>query len=239
MDELKNQQKPTNKGYSVSSGIKLAKIQRKAWYQNYERSTLIYLAILFILPLIAITKFAYDMNNHSRSLDIIVHELKSGDEAGGYVKVNGKEDSPRTKLLIDLLKIYGLHPYLEANDDLYDPTVSLSSASDVNMYTILKALATTKVTNFHDGYVDKVLLYGTDGDDATARAKKMLDDKSIVYQYINLASDDPAKDGYNARLYVSGFDPESANKDAMLEVNGKLYPDPDLFTVISNMKQQQ
>lgn len=238
MDELKNQQKQT-KGYSVSSGIKLAKVQRKAWYQKYERSTLIYLAIIIFLPAIAITKFAIDMNSHSRSLSIIMSDLRSSDEAGGYVKVNGREDSPKTKLLIDLLKIYGFHPYLEANDDLYEPTVSLSSESDINMYTIVKALGTAKVTDFHDGYADKILLYGSDGDDATARAKKSLDEKSIVYQYVNYGAEDPAKDGYNARLYVSGYDPDSVNKDTMLEVNGKLYPNPDLFTVISNMKQQQ
>ncbi len=238
MDELKNEQKP-NKGYSVSSGIKLAKVQHKKWYSKYEKSTLIYLAILILLPLMAITKFAYDLNNHNRSLVIIMSVLRSGDEAGGYVKVNGKEDSPRTKLLIDLLKIYGFHPYLEANDDLYEPTVSLSSDSDINMFTILKVLATAKVTNFHEGYADKILLYGSDGDDATARAKKILDDKGIVYQFVNFNTDDPAKDGYAARLYISGFDPESVNKDVLLEVNGKLYPDPELFSVLNTMKQQQ
>lgn len=237
MDELKNQKKES-KGYSVSSGIMLAKIKKKTWYEKYEKSTLIYLAILIILPLIAVTKFAYDFNNHNRSLEIIITDLRSGDEAGGYVKVNGKDDSPKTKMLIDLLKIYGFHPYLESNDEQYDPTVSVSSVSDINMDTMIKALQTIKVSNFHDGYADKILLYGTDGDAATDRAKKMLDDKSIVYQFVNLASEDPAKEGYMARLYVSGYDPEAVNKDAMLEYQGKLYPDPDLFTVIGNLKQQ-
>lgn len=237
MDEMEKERLPHN-GIKVESGIKLAKIERKpSWYSKLDKSLVFSLLIVIFLPIFALSKCEYDSRQHSRSLDIIYNAMKRGEASGGYTKVNGKEDSPQTKFMMDVLKIYGFHPYLESNPDLAEPRLSLSSDTTINMATLIKALSTAPISNFHEGYSNAILLYGYDGDNATLKAKSMLDGKSIVYQFINLNSDDPAKDGMGARLFVSGFDPENANKDVMLEYKGKLYPNPDLFPVIDKMTQ--
>lgn len=237
MDEM-DKQRSQQTGIKVESGIRLAKIERApSWYSKLDKTVVVSLLILILLPIFALTKCEYDTREHTRSLDIIYNAMKRSEASGGYIKVNGKEDSPLTKFMMDLLKIYGFHPYLESNPDLVEPKLSLSSDTTIDLATLKKALSVVPITNFHEGYNNAILLYGYDGDNSTSKAKSMLDAKSIVYQFVNLSGDDPAKDGMAARLFVSGFDPESVNKDTMLEYKGKLYPDPDLFAVIEKMTQ--
>lgn len=200
-----------------------------------RKNKLTILGILLALILIAV--FTYVRNNQYYQNSVIA-TLRAQQESTGYIIISGPENTRKTNTMVELLKAYGFKTVVEGTDALTPPTVTLSDTVHVDMETLIPILKRMKVQNFHDGYdANSIVVYGITEDKNAQNARETLDKKGIQYEYIDINSDNPSVLGIDARLILSGYDPEIIDDSALaLEYKGKMYSGPDALKVINKMQ---
>jgi len=202
----------------------------------------IVLGVIILIIAVICLKFLVTEKYYNNYLTSVIATMKEEQQSSGFISLSGDEKTRQTQLMIELLKIYGFTPSVEQHDDIDGTAVILSKDLYVKSTTIFDALKKMKIVDFHAGYDKKIpIVYGDNENPLTSDIRGMLDNIGKSYVYIDVMGEDPAVLGISARLYLSGYLQleDLGNKDLKgpyLEYQGKMYPYPELLSVIKKMK---
>lgn len=185
---------------------------------------------------IGLMVFFYFMNNifHHHSLK---KELMGEQRRNSYVRIMTVEGHPGNKVLMQLAVMYGFRPVIQP------PTgnriqIIMANGKSMSAPEFIATMQMLPVRDFHPGAArNTIYLYGVEGCPYAQRAESMLKARGIKYIYVDLNNQsDPAMDGFEARIFASGYPPNTSTRNPYLEYNGKIYQNPDLYNVIPKIK---
>lgn len=179
----------------------------------------------------------YKLNEASNQRHF-VSSIVAEQNSTGFISVYGPARHPQTIMMMEMLKMYGFTPKIMGNTDSDYIYLTLADGTRVKMPEFTKRITKMKVQDFNPESTNTVVLYGVKDCPYAQKAKDMLEQRAIPYEYIDLNADALTSEGVtNARFLVSGHDMKKAVRNPYLEYNNKIYDTPDLYIVIENIKQ--
>lgn len=194
------------------------------------------MVIAIIIAVIFIGIVTYNRNNNYY-YNSLAATLRAQQQSSGYIVVTGNGGSKDTRTMVELLKIYGFKATVEEGPDNVPPKIDFGNLS-IDLPILITLSKRMKIENFHDGVDENTLIvYGIYMDKDVDKARAVLDDKQVLYTYVDLKSEDPSAFGVYARLIASGFDPQKyEGRNLFLEYRGKVYPADEALIIIKKMQ---
>lgn len=176
--------------------------------------------------------------NETHNQNHFVSSLIAEQNEAGFIPVYGPVRHPQTIMVMELLKMYGFTPKVLGESDGSYVYVKLADGSRVETPEFTERIIKLKLIDFHPGSTSPVVLYGVKDCPYAQKAKDMLEQRGIAYQYIDLNEDALSSQGItDARFLVSDHGSKKSMRNPYLEYNGKIYDTPALYQAIQDIRQ--
>ena len=193
-----------------------------------------YPILMLVIPIVAIFILFVGYKNITSAP--LTKEIINEQSAHSFIVLYSPETHPVTKVLQQIAAMYGLQTMIKPPLG-NEVKVGIASGKIMSAKDFVNALQNVPIYNFHPGsQPGTIYLYTVEACPYAEKARQMLKSKGIPFIEVNLNdSSNPAMDGLEARVIVSGYE-GAGIRNPYLEYNNKIYPNPDLYNVIENIQ---